>query len=213
LVAYDSDEEAKKAKIQDITRKLKMIQRGVDLASSDFFTKRQVIVCSRTHSQISQFVNEIKKTPFQVKVVPLISRKGLCVNEKLKDLPSLLQLNDKCQDLLDKGQCPHAEADVTEYLADLILDQPLDIEDIASKSKTMKVCGYYASRRAIQEADVLIVPYQSLISEATRESLGIQLHNRLVIFDEAHNIMDTVTSMNTVALTYSEIYHGYSSFQ
>ena len=56
----------------------------------------QIIFCTRTHSQISQIVNEIKRTGFseEVSVVPIVSRKGLCVNEALKDITSVSLLNE-----------------------------------------------------------------------------------------------------------------------
>ncbi len=42
----------------------------------------QIIFCSRTHSQLTQFVNEIKRTPFAdgLRCVSLGSRKNLCVH-------------------------------------------------------------------------------------------------------------------------------------
>lgn len=43
----------------------------------------KIYFCSRTHSQLSQFVNELRKTVFarELKVVCLGSRKNLCINE------------------------------------------------------------------------------------------------------------------------------------
>jgi chromosome transmission fidelity protein 1 len=66
----------------------------------------------------------------------------------------------------------------------------------------MKICGYYAARQAAKEADILVTPYQSILSEPTREALGITLLNKVVVFDEAHNIMETVASLNSVTVDY-----------
>lgn len=43
----------------------------------------QVYFCSRTHSQLSQFIKELRKTVFanEMKVVSLGSRKNFCINE------------------------------------------------------------------------------------------------------------------------------------
>ena len=51
----------------------------------EFIRWPQIIYCSRTHSQLTQFVNEIKKTEFndKIKVVTLGSRKQLCVHPEL----------------------------------------------------------------------------------------------------------------------------------
>lgn len=66
----------------------------------------QVLYASRTHSQTSQFVNEIKRTAFAkgIRCVTLGSRRQLCINPavmKLKGSDSFV--NDACLDL-QKGK-------------------------------------------------------------------------------------------------------------
>lgn len=62
----------------------------------------KIIYCSRTHSQISQFVREIRKTAFgeRIRVVSLGSRKNLCTNPSVAALRSDAQMTDKCLDML-----------------------------------------------------------------------------------------------------------------
>jgi hypothetical protein len=38
--------------------------------------------------------------------------------------------------------------------------------------------GYFSSRKAATEADILVTPYQSILSESTREALGISLNSK-----------------------------------
>ena len=65
----------------------------------------KVFFCSRTHSQLAQFVREIKKTAFKnVRVVSLGSRKNLCVNPAVKSLRSESRINDACLDLKEKSK-------------------------------------------------------------------------------------------------------------
>ncbi|XP_050686437.1 ATP-dependent DNA helicase DDX11-like isoform X2 [Eriocheir sinensis] len=56
----------------------------------------KIFYCSRTHSQLSQFVREIQKTVFgkEARVVSLASRQNLCVNEDVSKLPSISLIND-----------------------------------------------------------------------------------------------------------------------
>jgi chromosome transmission fidelity protein 1 len=49
------------------------------------------------------------------------------------------------------------------------------------------------------------LPYQHLLHASTRESLGISLKNNIVIIDEAHNLMETMTSLYTVSLSLQQI--------
>jgi chromosome transmission fidelity protein 1 len=66
----------------------------------------------------------------------------------------------------------------------------------------MQICGYFASREASIDADIIVTPYQTILSESARTSLGISLFNKTLVFDEAHNIMETISSLNTVKLSY-----------
>lgn len=47
----------------------------------------QLIFCSRTHSQLSQFVGELHRTKYadSVMLLPLGSRKALCVNDEVTE--------------------------------------------------------------------------------------------------------------------------------
>jgi len=67
----------------------------------------------------------------------------------------------------------------------------------------MKICGYFASREASADADIIVTPYQTILSESARNSLGISLFNKTLVFDEAHNIMETISSLNSVKLSYA----------
>lgn len=86
----------------------------------------------------------------------------------------------------------------------------MDIEEIGKYAHESKICGYFSSRKASGEADIIITPYQSILSESTRDSLGISLNSNIIalrsldkilVFDEAHNLMETITSINTVSIS------------
>lgn len=63
----------------------------------------QIYYCSRTHSQLTQFANEVKKTAFhtdlalanRARLVCLASRKNLCINDEVLKLQSVSRINDK----------------------------------------------------------------------------------------------------------------------
>ena len=90
-------------------------------------------------------------------------------------------------------------------LAEEILATPMDIEDLATAGVKRKACPYYASRQAHPRADIIFAPYASLLHPETRQSLGIELKNAVVIFDEAHNLADAVHGAFGAQLTGAQI--------
>lgn len=81
----------------------------------------------------------------------------------------------------------------------------LDIEDLVHLGKSMRTCPYYGSRSMVPVADLVVLPYQSLLSKASRESLGLNLKNNIVIIDEAHNLADSLISMYDSRITLSQV--------
>ncbi|KAL7207460.1 hypothetical protein ACSBR1_029417 [Camellia fascicularis] len=61
------------------------------------------------------------------------------------------------------------------------------------------------SRSVVPAADLVVLPYQSLLSKSSRESLGLNLKNNIVITDEAHNLVDSLVSMYDSKITLSQI--------
>ena len=55
--------------------------------------------------------------------------------------------------------------------------------------------------------------YQSILSESTREALGIELEGKTLIFDEAHNLMDSITQINSVDLHSQRVIQAYDSIK
>lgn len=57
----------------------------------------------------------------------------------------------------------------------------------------------------IVKLQIVILPYNLLLQKSSRESMGISLKNNIVIIDEAHNLVDTVTSVHTVQIDLPQI--------
>ncbi|KAF4139457.1 Helicase C-terminal domain [Phytophthora infestans] len=176
----------------------------------------KIIYCSRTHSQISQFVREIRKTAFadHIRVVSLGSRKNLCTNPKVTKLSSDLRMTDKCLDMMQSGKtkngkkvakCPFYEKELLGHYKDYALAHVQDIEDLHTLGDEMSICSYYGTRESIPLAQIVTVPYSMLLSKDTRETLGIALEDNIVIFDEAHNIIDAINNTYKVEITSKQL--------
>lgn len=65
----------------------------------------KIIYCSRTHTQLSQFIQELNKTAFGplVRAVSLASRKKMCIHPRVSKLGSVNRINEVCLDMKTKG--------------------------------------------------------------------------------------------------------------
>ncbi len=185
----------------------------------------QIYFCSRTHSQLSQFVKEVQKTKFaeDIRLVSLASRANMCINESVKKLQGSSLINEKCLELQKKkskttakdensrpvkrqrnksgSSCPFYKSAAINDLRDQALLEVQDIEQLVNTGLEMKACPYYASRKAVEDAQVVVVPYNTLLHKSTREICGLQLKGSVVIVDEAHNLLDTISHIHSSEVT------------
>ncbi|CAI7794789.1 unnamed protein product [Closterium sp. NIES-53] len=136
----------------------------------------KVFFCSRTHSQLSQFISELRRTPFadQLFTVALASRKNLCINQSVLKLGNASAISEHCLELQrlaaerksktsKQGERVGAMHD-TQINGDLSSALPL-------LPASLETCPYYAARAAARAADVVVLPYQSLLHKGAREAL------------------------------------------
>ncbi|KDO28648.1 hypothetical protein SPRG_06502 [Saprolegnia parasitica CBS 223.65] len=174
----------------------------------------QIFYCSRTHSQLSQFMHEIKKTKFgaSLRTLTLGARKSLCIHPDVRKLKTDAAMNDKCLDLIQSTStkkkapgCPYNKKSLQRYFRQHALAQVQDIEELHALGDQLSACAYYGARSALSAAQVIAMPYSMLLSKATRESLGIRLKDSIVIFDEAHNIADAVNATYAVLVSSQQV--------
>ena len=68
--------------------------------------------------------------------------------------------------------CPYNKQQNVDDMKRLILTQVQDIEDVVTNGKELKACPYYASRKAVEDAEVVLVPYNTVLHKETREANG-----------------------------------------
>ncbi|PIA42612.1 hypothetical protein AQUCO_02000207v1 [Aquilegia coerulea] len=147
-----------------------------------------IVYTTRTHSQLQQVIQELKRTNYRPKMVVIGSREQLCINEDVQVLRGRAQTN-ACQFLRRKRNCSNYKS-----LPDFVKnnqslgDDPIDIEDLVSIGRIQGPCPYYLSRELHKVVDILFAPYNYLIDRGNRKSLTINWHDSVLIFDEAHNL-------------------------
>ncbi|XP_069084247.1 ATP-dependent DNA helicase DDX11 [Pleurodeles waltl] len=221
LAEYESDDEKKKVPGLE--------EEDDDDFEEDHVTK--IYYCSRTHSQLAQFVHEVQKSPFgkDTRVVSLGSRQNLCVNEEVRNLGVVQLINDRCTELQknkhekksdepegkkkrreSRGTCPFYSYEQMQFFRDETLVEVKDIEQLVTMGKELKACPYYGSRFAIPAAQLVVLPYQMLLHESTRQASGIKLKDQVVIIDEAHNLIDTITGIYSSQVNGSQLCQVFS---
>jgi chromosome transmission fidelity protein 1 len=187
------------------------------------YSNIKIYFCSRTHSQLNQIVNEVKNTIYQkdLRSVSLASRQNYCINESVKSLKNSNLINERCLELqknkskttkndedsnpvkkrmLGNQKCPFYK-DKEEKLRNYSISKVLDIEELIGIAKEEKSCPYYSTRSAAKDCQLIMVPYQILFNKTTREQCGIDLKNNIVIIDEAHNLLDTISQIHTASIS------------
>jgi len=232
---YESDAEISKTASNDdqfSSSTLALLEQLKPVKTSDteeeIEDRRKIIFCSRTHSQLTQFVNELLRVNLpsaysnideeeSIKHVPLGSRKNLCINSKVSKLASTVAINERCLELQKPGissdhkceffpsQRSNQDKERIDDFKDNTIAQIQDIEDIASLGRKMKLCPYYASRSAIPVAEVLTLPYPLLLLKSAREATGVSIKDNVVIIDEAHNLMSAIADTMSVSTPLSHL--------
>ncbi|KAL5323167.1 hypothetical protein ACEPPN_007695 [Leptodophora sp. 'Broadleaf-Isolate-01'] len=189
----------------------------------------KIFYCSRTHSQLTQFINELRRVHFppsikdettkstdteDLKHLTLGSRKNLCINPKVNKLASLTAINERCSELQQTStpkehKCVFLPNKENQTLVNTFRDHSLatirDIEDMGELGKQIGICPYYASRAAIKPAEIVTLPYPLLLQKSAREALGLSVKGHVVIIDEAHNLMDAISGIHGVEVSLRQL--------
>lgn len=167
-------------------------------------TVPQIIYCSRTHSQLSQVIHELKSSPYsKVKGALLGSREHFCAHREVSQLSHSGLRNHACRALRAENSCRYFSAlrSTTKCYA-LENDEILDMEDLVYQGKTKLFCPYYLERELALDADIIFMPYNYVTDPALRKQLPFGLQKRcVVIIDEAHNLPAVLSSDGCLNIT------------
>jgi chromosome transmission fidelity protein 1 len=167
------------ALMQKLGYGISALPKAEDMEAED---ELKIYFCSRTHSQLSQFVNELRRIDLpaaipavqeevkkkstlseELKHMSLGSRKNLCINDKVSSLKNMTAVNERCLELQDAKtpkdkKCPFVpnkenEGSVLDFQHHA-LAKIRDIEDLGVLGKKLSVCPYYATRPAVKPSEV-----------------------------------------------------------
>ena len=156
-----------------------------------------IIYASRTHSQLSQVVRELRNTRYRPQHAVLGSREQMCVNPKVKKAQSTASdINHNCNKLGKERKCRFRNnlegftAPSNESCNGGNTQPVMDMEELVAMGKDNKVCPFYYTRSQVETAELVLLPYNYLFDKDARTTTlsDIPWSNAVVIFDESHNL-------------------------
>ena len=147
----------------------------------------KIVYATRTHEQVRQVLLEIERinrhAETEFSAVNLASRRHLCLDEKCRRLPSV-EAYEACSLMRDTHKCPYKWK-----LKTLPTSLPLvlSIKKLRRQGRIHRICPYFLARRMAEKSTVVVGPYQYVFNEFIREKMNLELGDKILIFDEAHN--------------------------
>nr|KYP65217.1 Fanconi anemia group J protein isogeny [Cajanus cajan] len=193
-----------------VPEEVSLSSENVDRTQPEVGNKKQkkkeaptIYYASRTHSQISQVIRELRKTAYRVPMAVLASRKHYCTNKNIigKD-----NINEECKLLLKDQEtgCPEFKnahkVKSHQSLQKGGCNEVHDIEDLVKVGQVVKGCSYYAARSMSDDAQLVFCPYNYIINPVIRAAMDVDIKGAIVILDEAHNIEDISRDAGSVDL-------------
>lgn len=164
-------------------------------AGGNFTAIPKIIYASRTHSQLSQAIQELKRTKYgkYVKVGILGSRDQMCIHPQVAKEESNTSKVNLCRAKVNAKTCNlfnnlDSKKNHPDFHAVGEGHKILDIEDLVLLGEKHRVCPYYMAKELKTEAEIVFMPYNYLLDQKARKAHGIELQGNVLIFDEAHNL-------------------------
>ncbi|XP_014791148.1 regulator of telomere elongation helicase 1 [Octopus bimaculoides] len=171
---------------------------GASWGEAQEFVAPKIIYASRTHSQLTQVVQELKRSAYSsVNVSILGSRDQLCVNSQVKKETNKADKVLMCRAKVNNRTCRfYNKLDELKRTGDprKATGNIVDIEDLVTIGVQHKLCPYYLSIDLKKDADIIFMPYNYLLDPKSRKSNGVELKGNVIIFDEAHNLVSSFAS-------------------
>ena len=147
---------------------------------------RHIVYVTRTHEQVRQVLLEVeyinRTIQKSVSAVNLASRQHLCLYATCQQL-SAVDAVDACRLLREEDLCPYrSEAPIPRGI-----DAVLSIAQLRQIGETRHICPYFLARTMAEHVTIVVAPYQYVFNERIRSLMNLDLSQKTLVFDEAHN--------------------------
>ncbi|KAH9635492.1 hypothetical protein HF086_015492 [Spodoptera exigua] len=229
IEAKEESEEDRDLILEEIEEKEDGDSDAEEVTEEDREQMTKIYISSRTHSQLSQFIGEIKRTVFKedTRVVTLASRQHYCINSEVTKLKNVNLINERCLDMQkskskstsvgEEGKvlkktktkactaCPYYNQTNITRLKERMLVEIMDMEDLVKSGKELKACPYYASRMAMEDAEMVLISHAGIVSSGARSGISLKLDDNILILDEAHGLTAALENAHSAPVSMKQL--------
>ncbi|KAF7270391.1 hypothetical protein GWI33_016625 [Rhynchophorus ferrugineus] len=167
-----------------------------------------VIFASRTHSQLTQAMQELKKSSYKyMRACVLASRDQLCIHPEVMSEQDKDIRSQKCILKVRKSSCDFYDG-INRFLnnnINLTDTSIFDIEDMLKLGNKHTICPYYMTKELQRTVNIIFMPYNYLLNPLVQRAFCLNLANSVVILDEAHNVEKVCEESASIELKSSDI--------
>lgn len=152
-------------------------------------------------------MQELKRTSYNhMRAAVIGSRDQLCIHPDLSNESNANKIL-MCKIKVTSRSCSfHNRLDSQKDNPEFRNSSPiLDIEDIVKVGRKLKCCPYFMSKELMDDADIIFMPYNYLLDPKLRKANKIELHNTIIILDEAHNVEKMCEESASIQFSSSDI--------
>ena len=178
--------------------------------------KKKVFFLTNRHTQHAIAIDTLKamheKFDKLIIVSDIIGKRGMCSQEVAKLFGS--DFNEFCKSLVEKGNCSYyskvrgkkgVTIDAEYVIAKIRAAKPMHTEELQLAASREGMCSYEIAFEIAKKADVIVGDYYYLFNPSIRKNilkkLDIELKDIILVVDEAHNLHNRVTEMQSSKLT------------
>ncbi len=140
-----------------------------------------------------------QKYEWGIKYVDLVGKKNLCVNENV-NLMEGEPFYKSCEKLMERKKCSYLNAArAAESIDRRLIEASMEGHNALFAESSIKgMCAYEVSTKIAKEADFIIADYAHVLNPFTLKAfankIGHPIKGAILIWDEAHNIINTASS-------------------
>jgi DNA excision repair protein ERCC-2 len=158
-----------------------------------------------------------KRFGINLKYVDVVGKRNLCVNAHVNNLEGET-FYKKCEDLVKNKKCMfYTNSKDTDSVAKLLNQSLLGHNALFDEAHKKGICAYEAVTALAKDSRVIIADYAHILNPYVRESflkkISHNLENTILIWDEAHNIVNAASSYLSTSISTRSIERGAAELQ